>query len=198
MKTIYRHAYLPAFNPDTHEYYWKKLHVVKVWPNLNSLPYCIGRPFTIEYILENALRVNENKLITEDNKDTKNIKLEFDNLVMRYMKWSGFIPKTIFQPYTKMCLRGKELEDLIEQSKKEIQELIQYDEILGEQSVNQLLKEYADIPFEKQIMEIFVFQDDKEVTNQVLLDLVTETGETYIETKNNKVADVFTIEGDLF
>ena len=56
------------------------------------------------------------------------------------------------------------------------------------------------IPFEKEIMEIFDVQDDKEVTNQVLLDLVTETGDTYIETENivdgsaNKVADVFTKE----
>lgn len=56
------------------------------------------------------------------------------------------------------------------------------------------------IPFEKQIMEIFDVQDDKEVTNQVLLDLVKETGDTYIETENivddsdNKVGDVFTKE----
>jgi hypothetical protein len=56
------------------------------------------------------------------------------------------------------------------------------------------------IPFEKQIMEIFDVQDDKEVTNQVLLELVKETGDTYIETENivdasdNKVGDVFTKE----
>lgn len=56
------------------------------------------------------------------------------------------------------------------------------------------------IPFEKQIMEIFDVQDDKEVTNQVLLDLVKETGDTYIEIENivdgsdNKVGDVFTKE----
>jgi hypothetical protein len=56
------------------------------------------------------------------------------------------------------------------------------------------------IPFEKQIMEIFDVQDDKEVTNQVLLELVKETGDTYIETENivdgsdNKVSDVFTKE----
>lgn len=56
------------------------------------------------------------------------------------------------------------------------------------------------IPFEKQIMEIFDVQDDKEVTNTVLLDLVKETGDTYIETENivdgsdNKVGDVFTKE----
>jgi hypothetical protein len=54
------------------------------------------------------------------------------------------------------------------------------------------------IPFEKQIMEIFDVQDDKEVTNQVLLELVKETGDTYIETENivdvegNKVSEVFT------
>lgn len=56
------------------------------------------------------------------------------------------------------------------------------------------------LPFEKQIMEIFDIQDDKEVTNQILLDLVKETGDTYIETENivdsedNKVSDVFTKE----
>ena len=56
------------------------------------------------------------------------------------------------------------------------------------------------IPFEKQIMEIFDVQDDKEVTNTVLLYLVKETGDTYIETENivdgsdNKVGDVFTRE----
>jgi formylmethanofuran dehydrogenase subunit E-like metal-binding protein len=49
-------------------------------------------------------------------------------------------------------------------------------------------------------MEIFDVQDDKEVTNQVLLELVKETGDTYIETENivdasdNKVGDVFTKE----
>jgi hypothetical protein len=49
-------------------------------------------------------------------------------------------------------------------------------------------------------MEIFDVQDDKEVTNTVLLDLVKETGDTYIETENivdgsdNKVGDVFTKE----
>lgn len=54
--------------------------------------------------------------------------------------------------------------------------------------------------FEKECMEIFEVQDDKEVTNQVLLDLIKETNDTYIETENifdsedNKVCDVFTIE----
>lgn len=67
------------------------------------------------------------------------------------------------------------------------------------------------LPFEKQIMEIFDVQDDKEVTNEVLLELVKETGDTYIETEyivdkcaeylhsstnsaDNKVADVYTKE----
>ena len=54
------------------------------------------------------------------------------------------------------------------------------------------------IPFEKQIMEIFDVQDDKEVTNETLLGLISETGDTYIETENivdtegNKVSEVFT------
>jgi hypothetical protein len=56
------------------------------------------------------------------------------------------------------------------------------------------------LPFEKQIMEIFDVQDDKEVTNEVLLELVKETGDTYIETEyivdsaDNKVAEVYTKE----
>jgi hypothetical protein len=55
------------------------------------------------------------------------------------------------------------------------------------------------IPFEKQIMEIFDVQDDKDVINETLLSLITETGDTYIETENivdtegNTVSEVFTI-----
>ena len=56
------------------------------------------------------------------------------------------------------------------------------------------------ITFEKKIMEIFDVQDDKEVTNEILLKLITETGDTYIETENiidedgNKFSDVYTKE----
>ena len=56
------------------------------------------------------------------------------------------------------------------------------------------------IQFEKQIMEIFEIQDDKETTNQVILDLIKETGDSYIETENivdilgNKTPDIFTVQ----
>jgi Fe-S-cluster formation regulator IscX/YfhJ len=56
------------------------------------------------------------------------------------------------------------------------------------------------IQFEKQIMEIFEIQDDKETTNQVILDLIKETGDNYIETENivdilgNKTPDIFTLQ----
>jgi hypothetical protein len=56
------------------------------------------------------------------------------------------------------------------------------------------------IPFEKQIMEIFDVQDDKEVKNEALLNLIKETGDAYIETENivdtngNKFSDVYTKE----
>jgi Fe-S-cluster formation regulator IscX/YfhJ len=56
------------------------------------------------------------------------------------------------------------------------------------------------IQFEKQIMEIFEIQDDKETTNQVILDLIKETGDSYIETENivdilgNKTPDIFTLQ----
>ena len=56
------------------------------------------------------------------------------------------------------------------------------------------------IQFEKQIMEIFEIQDDKETTNQVILDLIKETGDSYIEAENivdilgNKTPDIFTVQ----
>lgn len=41
---------------------------------------------------------------------------------------------------------------------------------------------YNLLPFKDEIMEIFDIQDDKESTNQVLIDLVSLTGDKYIET----------------
>ncbi len=38
------------------------------------------------------------------------------------------------------------------------------------------------IPFKEEIMAIFEIQDDKEPTDQVLIDLISETGDKYIET----------------
>ena len=38
------------------------------------------------------------------------------------------------------------------------------------------------LPFKEQIMNIFDVQDDKEATDEVLIDLVTESGDKYIET----------------
>ena len=37
-------------------------------------------------------------------------------------------------------------------------------------------------PFKEQVMEIFDVQDDKDSTNQTLLDLISESGDKYIET----------------
>lgn len=39
-------------------------------------------------------------------------------------------------------------------------------------------------PFKDEVMEIYELQDDKETNNQVLLDLIEETGDKYIETEN--------------
>ena len=39
-------------------------------------------------------------------------------------------------------------------------------------------------PFKDEMMEIYELQDDKETNNQVLLDLIEETGDKYIETEN--------------
>lgn len=40
------------------------------------------------------------------------------------------------------------------------------------------------IHFKEEIMNIFDVQDDKEATEQVLIDLITESGDKYIETDN--------------
>ena len=37
-------------------------------------------------------------------------------------------------------------------------------------------------PFKEEVMEIFDVQDDKDSTNQTLLDLISESGDKYIET----------------
>lgn len=40
------------------------------------------------------------------------------------------------------------------------------------------------LPFKEEIMNIFDVQDDKEATEQVLIDLIAESGDKYIETDN--------------
>ncbi len=43
---------------------------------------------------------------------------------------------------------------------------------------------YNLIPFKERIMEIFDIQDDKEPTNSILIGLIEDTGDKYIETDN--------------
>ncbi len=43
---------------------------------------------------------------------------------------------------------------------------------------------YNLIPFKDRIMEIFDIQDDKEPTNPILIELIEDTGDKYIETDN--------------
>lgn len=40
------------------------------------------------------------------------------------------------------------------------------------------------LPFKEEIMSIFDIQDDKEATDQILIDLIEESGDKYIETDN--------------
>jgi len=55
-------------------------------------------------------------------------------------------------------------------------------------------------PFRDEIMEIFDIQDDKETTNDTILDLIKESGDKYIETDNildvdgNKLPEPYTKE----
>jgi len=41
---------------------------------------------------------------------------------------------------------------------------------------------YNLLPFKEEIMNIFDIQDDKEATDTILIDLITESGDKYIET----------------
>jgi Fe-S-cluster formation regulator IscX/YfhJ len=53
-------------------------------------------------------------------------------------------------------------------------------------------------PFKDEVMEIYDIQDDKETTNEILLVLIEETGDKYIETDNvldsegNKLREPYT------
>ena len=129
MRTIHRHAFIPVLNVETQEYSWERLKVVKVWvkPTNDS--------FEVQYILENCMRFPESHLITEEKKNTINVRLAHNKLVYRSMMLSGFRSQTIFQPANEMGVYGEELYALIKQSDEMIYELIQNDEILGEQSV---------------------------------------------------------------
>jgi hypothetical protein len=55
-------------------------------------------------------------------------------------------------------------------------------------------------PFRDEIMEIFDIQDDKETTNDTILDLIKESGDKYLETDNiididgNKLPEPYTKE----
>jgi len=129
MRTIHRHAFIPVLNVETQEYSWERLKVVKVWvkPTNDS--------FEVQYILENCMRFPESHLITEEKKNTINVRLAHNKLVYRSMMLSGFRSQTIFQPANEMGVYGEELYALIKQSDEMIYVLIQNDEILGEQSV---------------------------------------------------------------
>lgn len=142
MRTIYRHAYVPTFNCETKEYSWKKLHVVKVWVMPIMSPFGNQPSFSVQYVLENCMRVSEHMLTTDDNKDSRNIKLQWELEMNRAMTRSGFIPATIFQPAIEMETRGEALQELIKASQEQIKYCIEHDEIIGEENVNQLLKEY--------------------------------------------------------
>ena len=55
-------------------------------------------------------------------------------------------------------------------------------------------------PFREQVMELFEIQDDKQTLNPILLELIDESGDKYIETDNivdldgNKLPDPLTKE----
>lgn len=55
-------------------------------------------------------------------------------------------------------------------------------------------------PFKDEVMEIYDIQDDKEATNETLLNLIEETGDKYIETddlvdsEGNKMRTPYTLQ----
>ena len=135
---IHRYAYVPVLNLDSGEYSWKILRVVKVWAKPVTYPMGGHAGFSIQYVLENCLRVSQENLITEDNKDFTDIKDIHNKLICR----SGFISQTIFAPASEKNLRGKELQELINDSKEAIKFCIDNDEIIGEYNVMEIINEF--------------------------------------------------------
>ena len=140
---IHRYSYIPVFDCQTQEYSWKKVHVVKVWVIPISNPMFTGKDsIGVQYILENCMRVSEHMLTTDDNKDSRNIKHQWNLEMNRALSRTGFIPATIFQPAVEMELRGEPLQKLLKQSQEEIKYCIEHDEIIGEENVLKVINRY--------------------------------------------------------
>jgi hypothetical protein len=131
-----------VFDCETKEYSWKKVHVVKVWVMpITNLMFGGQAGVSIQYVLENCKRVSEHMLITDDNKDSRNIQNQWNLEMNRAMSRTGFIPATIFQPAIEMELHGEPLQDLIKQSQEQIKYCIEHDVIIGEENVLEAINE---------------------------------------------------------
>lgn len=131
-KSIYRWAYMPIFDLETNEYSWNKLKVVKVW-----LDYHIFGGWTVKYMLENCISFSEYNLITEVEKSKRCPKHAFNYLFIQQL--NKYPSVTIFSSFKENKCKGKELDELIKESKNIIDRLKRDDEILGEEEVLELI-----------------------------------------------------------
>lgn len=128
---IYRYGYIPVFNIDNGEYFWKKLKVVSIWRK-PSFDFLNKKGYDIIYILENCKRFSEYNLITEEKTLQMSPKKTHNMIMNNLMLGIGLTPRTIFSPINELKLRGRELEDLVRQSDETIKECIEKDYIIGE------------------------------------------------------------------
>jgi hypothetical protein len=80
-------------------------------------------------------------------------------------------------------------EEMKELSRKELYLLLTF--CLDKHDDSQATVDYNFQPFREEIMEIFDLLDDKEVINPILLQLIEETGDKYIETD-----DIIDVDGN--
>lgn len=80
-------------------------------------------------------------------------------------------------------------EEMKKLSRKELYLLLTY--CLDKHDDSQATVDYNFKPFREEIMEIFDLLDDKEVINPILLELIEETGDKYIETD-----DIIDVDGN--
>lgn len=136
---LHRYGYVPNYNMKTEEYSWRKLKVVKVWwsANMNGIQ--------IKYVLENCSRFDQHSLYTED--DIKNMcpKRAHSQIVNAIMSMSRYPSQTIYSPATEQGVKRRgdqHFKELLEDSKKVIQDCIENDIIIGEESIQEIINNY--------------------------------------------------------
>lgn len=75
-----------------------------------------------------------------------------------------------------------QIEEIKKLSKKEIYLLLAHCLDLHDENISTVKMNFQ--PFREEVMEIYDIQDDKETKNTILLEIISETNDKYIDTSN--------------